>query len=653
MNGDREVADIAEKLRAEKRWGKGCTLLIGAGCSHAGGIPLASEFIKIIEELFPETYRKAKEEEIKGLVERGAEVDEESFVPSYPNCMGQLAPALRRQIFVDYVNKAKINWAHICIASLIKAGYVDRVLTTNFDSLIVQACALLGEYPAVYDFAASQTLVPQHIPAKSIFHLHGQQTGFVQFITEEDFTEHFTLLGPLMQASRGRIWIVVGYSGQNDPVFEHIAKFNQLENDLYWVGYMDNAPPEHIKERLLNKRNANYIKGFDADSFFELLATKLGLFPPDLVSRPFSYLEKALEFLVPKEHLVRETRQKIKLAIGQFERPDSIAIITGNFVRNLPSDATQQQIFDDLQNLIAHELHNQGAQSARSERLAWAYLALGNLLSSRAAMKGNAEADILFAQAAERYKTALEHKPNYYEALNNWGVSLYNQAKTKTDEEAIQFFNQAINKFQQALEHKPDYCEALNNWGASLYAQALNIKGDEATDLIHKAIDNFEAALKIEDNLYQSYNNLGNAILYQLKFKSDIEADILFKRARVNFEKALFIKSEQLQVLNNWGMALLERHRSKQNDEKELDELGDEIVKISGQAERVKPGGGYYLSACLNALIGDEFGCRFALMKANKFNTLPSREYLLNDPNLEGVRDSEWFPVLISEVFKD
>ena len=64
-----------------------------------------------------------------------------------------------RDLVAEYVDSAKINWAHICIALLFQAGYVDRVLTTNFDPLVNRACALLGQFPAVYDCAPCRGLL--------------------------------------------------------------------------------------------------------------------------------------------------------------------------------------------------------------------------------------------------------------------------------------------------------------------------------------------------------------------------------------------------------------------------------------------------------------------------------------------------------------
>jgi Tfp pilus assembly protein PilF len=637
------VAAVAENLRFSKMEGFGCTLLIGAGCSYAAGIPLASEFVEIIKELFPDAYKRAVNEACERAKKRGELIDKETFIPSYSNCMAALPELYRRQLFARYVDAAKINWAHICIASLMKAGYVDRILTTNFDSLIVQACSLLGEYPAVYDFASSQHLNPHSIPTKAIFHLHGQRTGFVLLNTEDELEKHSLLLGPLMQAARyRRLWIVVGYSGENDPVFEHIANVKP-ENYLYWVGYGRKPPRKHIRERLLNKRDTFYVQGYDADSFFEELAKQLGIFPPDLIARPFSHLAQFLEAVSPKGDLIRETHQLIKRAIGQFEKPHSISIITGDFSKVPAPRASQQLLDSDLQNFIEQELP--------SDRLAWAFSVMGNLLSNRASMNCGEEADKLFRQAAEKYQAALNHKPDYHEARNNWGVSLYYQAKTKSGAESDQLFEQAKDKFREALKQKPNYYEALNNLGAVLYEQAKAKAGEEHEQFLNLAIDNFKAALTIEPNLYQAYNNWGNAILQQCRSRPDKDADQLFELAKEQFEKAIRIESDQLLVLYNWGISLLELLRLHKDNETVREKIENEIVKISDRAEKAKVGGRAYLSACLNALIGDELGCRMALMTAHKSNLLPPREYILNDPNLESVRDEDWFRLFIENAF--
>jgi hypothetical protein len=183
--------------------------------------------------------------------------------------MAQLHPGQRRDLIAHHVDTAKINWTHICIALLMQAGYVDRVLTTNFDPLVVRACALLGDFPAVYDFATSQRFKPVDIPDKAVFYLHGQRTGFVLLNTMEELANLSETLGPVFEdAGRGRMWIVVGYSGDNDPVFDRLARVDRFDDGLYWVGYESREPPAHVSESLLvPAKDAYYIPNYDANFF--------------------------------------------------------------------------------------------------------------------------------------------------------------------------------------------------------------------------------------------------------------------------------------------------------------------------------------------------------------------------------------------------
>jgi NAD-dependent SIR2 family protein deacetylase len=142
---ERKIEDIIESLRNVKDRPNKCTILIGAGCSIKADIPLASGFVEIIKKEHKQAYERAAEK-------------------TYPKCMAELAGGERRELIARYINRAKINWAHIAIAQLMKAGYIDRVLTVNFDPLVVKACTMVGLYPAVYDFAASQLFKPAYIP---------------------------------------------------------------------------------------------------------------------------------------------------------------------------------------------------------------------------------------------------------------------------------------------------------------------------------------------------------------------------------------------------------------------------------------------------------------------------------------------------------
>ena len=311
----RSVDEIKETLQNAKSRGRGCALLIGAGCSFKAGIPTANGFVDIIKAEYKLAYDRAAEK-------------------SYPKCMAELLLSERRDLIARYVDDAQINWAHLCIALLMHEGYVDRVLTTNFDLLVVRACAVLGIFPAIYDFATSQLLKRADIPEKAVFNLHGQRTGFVLMNTDEDMARHSRLLVPVFEdAGSGRVWIVIGYSGANDPVFEHLANVPRFDNGLFWIGHGDREPASHVRERLLEApKDAFFTKGFDGDFFLVTLTRALNIFPPDLIARPFTYLNRTLSsiasFVDPaqtsntdEDDVMRTPRSWINRAIDDYERP--------------------------------------------------------------------------------------------------------------------------------------------------------------------------------------------------------------------------------------------------------------------------------------------------------------------------------------------
>ena len=330
--------------------------------------------------------------------------------------MAELMLGEARDLISEYVDNAKINWAHVCIALLMQASYVDRVLTTNFDLLVVRGCALLGEFPAIYDFAASQLYKAADIPGKAVFYLHGQRTGFVLINTEEDFSRHSQLLGPVFEdAGRGRVWIVVGYSGENDPVFDHLAKVPRFDNGLFWVGYQDNEPARHVRERLLlPEKDAFYTNGYDADSFFVTLAQKLKIFPPRFIAQPFTHLKTTMEMLAPyslpgqtsEEDVTRTPREWIVSAIENFEKAASAAGtaagITSPEGAELPAPpeaaALKLLIAGDYEGVLQfREDYEKTPSSELAYSLSWAYVMQGNAFNEEARTKTGEEADQLFA----------------------------------------------------------------------------------------------------------------------------------------------------------------------------------------------------------------------------------------------------------------
>ncbi|MBA7597835.1 MAG: hypothetical protein GH143_02410 [Calditrichaeota bacterium] len=584
-----DINDVIAVLRRAKEHERKSTLLIGAGCSVKAGIPTAGEFVKIIRKEYPRDYDRAPEK-------------------TYPHCMAVLHYGERRELIAKYVDKAKVNWAHIGIACLMKAGYVDRIFTTNFDPLIIRACALINLFPAVYDFAASQEYNAADIPENAVFYLHGQRSGFVLLNTDKEVGRLSKSLEPVFRdAGLRRTWVVVGYSGSNDPVFEQLAKTTRFDYSLYWVCNKDSEPGEHVyKELLTQDKYAFYVQGYDADDFFAVLAQKLGCFPPDLIKKPFSYLDTIFNALLPytlptqetESDVTSEAREMIRKCMVKYEE-EAEDVEQPDEINKIIQYAKYLMMAGDYYNLIAlGERFEAAIPEMLADLIGWAYVMQGNAFISKVEPKTGKEADLLFSRAGKKYKAALKIKPDKYEALYNWGLALNFQAKQKTDEEADLLLTQASEKYEAALKIKPDNHEVLFNWGNGLSDQA--------------------------------------------KQKTGAEADHLFEQAYEKYQAALDIKPDMHEVINNWGTALIDQSKLKE-EKKAAKELLDLAKEKSLQAEDIVTGIGAYNLACISALLGNEKECRSWLVKSREQDKLPNIDHLNSDEDLDSVRGKKWF----------
>ncbi len=694
MSYERSIEDIVETLRNAKRRHKGCTLLIGAGCSVKAGIPSASGFVELIRDRYPLAYNRAHPK-------------------TYPKCMAQLLVSERRDLISEFVDKAKVNWAHICIALLMQAGYVDRILTTNFDHLCVRACAMLSKFPATYDFAASQYFSAADIPEQAIFYLHGQRTGFVLMNTDEDFKRHTKLLKPVFQhVSAGRVWIVAGYSGDNDPVFLHLAKMQRFDNGLYWIGYRDAGPPDHVRKELLAKRkSAFYTNGFDADSFFIELAQRLSIFPPSFIEHPFSHLADVLDALTPytipgqksEQDVTVTARRSIEMAIEQFEQPAMVREALNSDVA-MPREwaplgvtVTKLLMAGDYGRVTEfRENYKRSPTPELAYALSWAYVMLGNKLSSapRVSPRNTTEKDeALLRDAIANYEAALNIKPNMEEALNGYAVALTRLATILKGEEGDRLFSEAAAKYESALTIQPVESDALENWASMLSDWAKTKTGKDADTLFRLAIEKFQNVVDLKHESPSTFYNYGVALGRWANNKNGLEADTLFSEAIKNFRYALALGSEPHTVLLQWGLVLF--HWAQTKTGKQADSLFAEAAEKNGEAwrlrpddpisltnwsavltrwaeskedkkrnklfrkaqalmikaERVSPGSAAYNLACFAALRGNVEQSRHWLARAKASGALPSREELLADPDLAKVRKYQWFLELINSAY--
>jgi Tfp pilus assembly protein PilF len=623
-----DVSKLAERLKRAKDRKHPAHFLIGAGCSISAGIPGAADLIKKIHVDY-EAHCTALSNDQRQL---------------YGACMALLSINERRDLIRPYLEAAKINWGTIALAQLMAEGYVERVLTVNFDLVLEHACGLLGLQPAVYDFGVAPASDPAMIVSPAIIHLHGQSYGLVLLNTEEETQKHRKKLQPiLVDTLRNAPLVVIGYSGSADGISQNLVDEFEGREPLYWFGYADELAA-HL-HGFLKKKYFHFLGGADFDRFMIELAQSLGCWPPHLFSDPLGHLLRGLGPVIPYP----------------TSSPGGEIDLLGNLRRKLQS-LQQKQTEDETKRISLKELYMKGDYeaatrlfsswpdrallSAEDREIAyWSFVTWGDLLLEQAERASGEAASRLFVAAGEKYASALAIKPDGHEALNSWGTLLSQQAERASGEEASRLFAAASEKYAAALAIEPDQHEALNNWGNLLLAQAKRASGEEASRLFALAGEKYAAALAIKPDKQEALSNWGALLSEQAERASGEKASRLFAAAGEKYAAALAIKPDDHEALNNWGNLLLEQaKRASGGEASRLFAVAEEKLKASMKIDSSMT----YNLACLAAIRGNELQCRGYLENAEKQMTLPDFEHLVADSDLETIRDKSWFQELLA-----
>ena len=289
---------LAASLHDAKKEG-GAILLVGAGISVSAGIPPAFKLMKIAIENFPNYFTEEEQ--------RLAQEDLSQL--QYNDIMTKLSNVKRKELFKWFIEgnkdkgikKAKLNFAHIAIAELLKQGYFSRILTVNFDPLLIHACYMVGMYPfpAIYDLGAMGKVNAELLHDPSIVYLNGQHVGFVQRNTTDQLEAHKETLTQIVRSTGcNKTWVVAGYSGENDPLMHALNELRPYNNWLYWLEYSDQILQKESHHFLENDEECKVIYQADADIIFMKIAELLNC-NLDFIERPdveLTLYEKEINF---------------------------------------------------------------------------------------------------------------------------------------------------------------------------------------------------------------------------------------------------------------------------------------------------------------------------------------------------------------------
>ncbi len=132
-----------------------------------------------------------------------------------------------------------------------------------------------------------------------------------------------------------------------------------------------------------------------------------------------------------------------------------------------------------------------------------------------------------FRDSPTLWRATLAKNPESWMAHNNLGRDLLARKETQAE---------AKEHFRRALEARPDYPEALTNYGLSLYEER---KYEEAIPYLEKSV-----ALK--PKMYQAHNNLAMALAKSGRVEEAVSS----------FRRAAELNPTQPNLHENWGKAL-------------------------------------------------------------------------------------------------
>ena len=598
------VKDIAKTLKDSKKQGTPVIVFTGAGCSKSAGMPLASELISEINKKHKGNLKSLSDQEKK----------------DYGLCMSKLTPHEQKTLIEKHITKAKINWAHIALGSLLKNGYLGKVLTFNFDNILNRACSLDNFFPPIYDLKVLSKEYFSAIPNQSIVHLHGQWSGF-DLANSSDSTEKQAenLKHYIKETINTSPTMFIGYSGGADAFFQLVEENFIGQHRLYWIDY-GKEPNSNVKKFIeVNPNHRNFIGEQDADKFLLELAIELKCFPTELFKDPIKHLKEICEYVnnfplntsESEIDVLEDTKKTLEIADKTKPAITTIKLAELLHAKKFETIINQVKNLDLMIKPI-------------SKIVASAYL-------------GKA---LIFLTKDERqfqihFDKAISLKPDFYQAYADVGTKLISSNKIDALIKAKDFFE---NCFTINPKIKDD--TIIGHYAIAL-SKLARIREDKS--LFEKALVQYENALKIQPEHANHLGNYGNALQDLGRIKQD---ESLFEKAFVQYENALKTQPDNADHLGNYGNALSDLAKIKQDES-----LFEKAFVQHESALKIQPNKTYNL-ACYYALIRDSEKSKINLLHAEKHDTLPknSLKYLKEDTDLDNVRNEPWFTELLERL---
>jgi hypothetical protein len=319
-------------------------LLLGSGVSMSSGIPTGWAIVQDLVRQFAEMEGIEPEESLDWYREEYGD-------PNYSHLLENLFPSqedrnqfLREQIEPTPAEREEglkqPTDAHKAIAKLVARGYVQIIVTTNFDRLLEQALQAEGVQPnVIHNDDSAQGALPYVHTDCTILKIHGDYTDTRSLNTAGELEEYperlATLLGRLFDEYG---WVVCGWSGDWDHALRRaLLSSPNRRFQMYWSHY---GPLEGRAAEIVEQREARAIKIEGADAFFVGVSERVFALEKGYARHPLSKDElvaRVKRFSAEKKHRIRlkdaiaEERERVRAATCADEFPWNAHVTSEEF----------------------------------------------------------------------------------------------------------------------------------------------------------------------------------------------------------------------------------------------------------------------------------------------------------------------------------
>ena len=178
--------------------------------------------------------------------------------------------------------------------------------------------------------------------------------------------------------------------------------------------------------------------------------------------------------------------------------------------------------------------------------------------------------------------------------------------------------------------------------------QARKSEGNVADQLYKAAYQGYAEVMQDDPLRADTLYNWGFALLHHAKSKSGEQAAKIYQDAISKFTFCMLINPSYLAAAVNGGVAYMDLARLLAV--KPDDELYTQAQKQFESANAIQSGTASYNLACIFALRNDQTACHDALENAKSKGVLPEVAEILNDPDLNNVKEQNWFLAFIESI---